>query len=120
MIKSYDERENDTPYMVSNEDDPEMIMHVPFTEGVRVTHVSITGHVGGQAPKEVKIWADREDIDFTNAEDLTPSQTIELVDPDVHIGFDGNLDYPLRGSKFNNITHLTLFFTDNFGADETR
>lgn len=114
------ERDTTEPYMESNEDDTEMIMHVPFSEGVRLTQLSVTGHMGGTAPSSVKLWANRDDIDFSNAEDLPAAQTIELVDPDEHTGFEGNLDYPLRGSKFNNLTHLTMFFSDNFGADNTR
>ncbi|GMI29902.1 hypothetical protein TrCOL_g1831 [Triparma columacea] len=120
IIKHYQERDTTEPYMESNEDDTEMIMHVPFSEGVRLTQLSVTGHMGGTAPSSVKLWANRDDIDFSNAEDLPAAQTIELVDPDEHTGFEGNLDYPLRGSKFNNLTHLTMFFSDNFGADNTR
>ncbi|GMH75693.1 hypothetical protein TrST_g3055 [Triparma strigata] len=120
IIKHYEDRDNAEPYMESNEDDVEMIMHVPFTEGVRLTQISVTGHTSGSAPSTLKLWSNRPDIDFSNASDLPPAQTIELVDPDTHNSFEGNLDYPLRGSKFNNVTHLTIFFEENFGAEITR
>ena len=35
----FQDRDNAEPYMESNEDDVEMIMHVPFTEGVRLTQI---------------------------------------------------------------------------------
>lgn len=30
----------------------------------------------------VKCWVNRDDVDFGNAEDLTGSMTLDLVDPD--------------------------------------
>ena len=43
VIKKYDQRDQEEPCMISNDDDPEMIMHVPFTEAVKLTNISITG-----------------------------------------------------------------------------
>ena len=67
----------------------------------------------GVAPTEAKVWVDRDDIDFSNAEDLPPAQTLSLVDPDQHLSFGaGSLDYPLRASKFQAASSLTFFFPD--------
>jgi len=32
----------------------------------------------------------------------------------------GALEYQTKITKFQNVTHLTLFFPDNFGADSTQ
>lgn len=67
----------------------------------------------GKAPTEAKVWVDRDDIDFSNAEDLPPAQTLSLVDPDQHLQFGaGSLDYPLKASKFQAASSLTFFFPD--------
>ena len=101
------------PALRSNEDDPELILHVPFTEAVKIQSVCISGGLGGVAPQEAKVWVDRDDIDFSNAEDLPPAQTLDLVDPDQHMSFGaGSLDYPLRASKFQAVSSLTFFFPD--------
>eukprot|EP00518_Triparma_eleuthera_P020617 CAMPEP_0197570766 /NCGR_PEP_ID=MMETSP1320-20131121/41292_1 /TAXON_ID=91990 /ORGANISM="Bolidomonas sp., Strain RCC2347" /LENGTH=198 /DNA_ID=CAMNT_0043133219 /DNA_START=118 /DNA_END=710 /DNA_ORIENTATION=- len=120
VFKDYKSRNQPLPNMKSNEDDPELILHVPFTQAVKVQSVCISGGLGGKAPTEAKVWVDRDDIDFSNAEDLPPAQTLSLVDPDQHLQFGaGSLDYPLRASKFQAASSLTFFFPDSFGGDRT-
>ncbi len=120
ILKPHSQRFVSTIYLCSNEDDPELILHVPFVSQVRMQSISIIGGLGGSAPMSVSVFVNRDDVDFTNASDLTPTQVIELVDPDEHTGFDGTtIDYPLRAAKFNGVDSVTLFFPDCLGADHT-
>lgn len=122
IFKKYSEREQPEPSLSSNDDDPELILYVSFTEAVKIKSISITGGPDGSSPSEVKVWVDRDDIDFTNAADVPSTQTLSLVDPDEHAAFvvGGSLDYPTRQSKFQSVTTLTFFISDNFGADASK
>lgn len=57
----------------------------------------------------------REDIDFTNAHDLPGAQKLDLVED-----FQAEVFYPLQARKFQSISTLTLFVSDNFDGDRTR
>ena len=60
-------------------------------------------------------FVNRDDVDFNNVEDVPSVQQWDL-----HEDFVGALEYQTKITKFQNVTHLTLFFPDNFGAEETK
>src|SRR3989338_4724624 len=61
-------------FLESDEDDPEMILFVPFTASVRVRALIVIGGGGGQSPRHVKIFANRERMDFATANATQPLQ----------------------------------------------
>lgn len=68
------------------------------------------------APKTVKLFKNRDDIDFTTATDLAPTQTLEVPQPVA--GMDV-FELPLNRALWNTTTSITLFFEDNWsGGDE--
>jgi len=122
----------DDPYDDSDDERPELLLHVPFTEAVAIQSISIGGiarifqnrqnegeereleTTATSAPLTVKIFADRLDLDFEIASELASDCTIELVSPE-HALEGTSLDYPLRpAGKFRNCTSVTLYFGDNF------
>lgn len=138
ILKPYTDRFTLTPSLQSirEDDDPELLFHITFTEAVSIKFITITGissvHVPNgdesqstSAPRKVKIFANRTDLDFDSARELDPTAEIELVPPE-HLAevedsgeqeHAGSLDYPLRPlSKFKYCTSLTLFFEDNFAS----
>lgn len=122
VLKSHDERLSTTPSLLSQEDpddDPELLLHVPFTEAVAIKTICILGASGGgedgksSPPKLVKLFANRTDLDFETARDLEPSMTLELLPPEHGVG--GTIDYPLRpAGRFQGASSITLFFCDNY------
>jgi len=56
----------------------------------------------------------RDDVDFTNADDLPATQKWDLVEQYV----DG-LEYGTKAAKFINVSSITLYFPNNFGAELT-
>ena len=91
--------------------DPDLIIQVPFTSSVRVKSISILCATEGTTPRDVHLFVNRDDIDFESAEDTPPAQSISLsVDP------DGALFYPLRATKFSNVSSLTLVFRGVHGS----
>lgn len=125
VIKLHEDRLTAEPSLKSQPDDPELLLHVPFSEGVMIRSVSIRSvdRGGGDGdddvafpPRNVKFFVNREDLDFETARELDPDASIELVPP--HHFVEGSVDYPLRpAGRFQNVTHLTIFFVDNYGAE---
>lgn len=114
VLKIYEERLSETPSVTSPEDDPELLFYIPFTESVTVRSISIhnsSRNNDNASPRKVKIFSNRDDIDFETARELPPQQELELVTAD-HFT-EGTIDYPARG-KFNNISSLSIFVQENF------
>mmetsp|Transcript_16851 Transcript_16851/g.28920 ORF Transcript_16851/g.28920 Transcript_16851/m.28920 type:complete len:224 (+) Transcript_16851:275-946(+) len=114
-IKSNVEKHDDTRFVISEEDDPELILHIPFTVAVKLKSFCIIGGANGEAPSKVKLFTNREDLDFEDAQEMPGVQTFELTED-----FEGEIDYPVRASKFQNISSLTIYVSENFGADSTK
>mmetsp|Transcript_13789 Transcript_13789/g.24639 ORF Transcript_13789/g.24639 Transcript_13789/m.24639 type:complete len:235 (+) Transcript_13789:50-754(+) len=115
VLKPLTEKFDETRFLISEEDDAELILYIPFTVAVKVKSFCIIGGAHGQSPSKVKLFVNRDDVDFALAEDLAPTQELELSED-----FEGLIDYPVRAAKFSNITSLTMFFPANFGADSTQ
>ena len=148
ILKPYVDRHTLEPSLQSprDDDDVELLIHVPFSEAVSMKTISISGRASvylpngientddaTSAPSTVKIFANRIDLDFDTARDLDADVELTLLPPEhaveVHnyreetIGGNTNrnvsLDYPLRGSKFKFCTSVTLFFGDNYAQRMT-
>ena len=123
ILKLHEERLSAEPYLRSQEDDPELLLHIPFTEAVTITKISIHSSPPSniddecKPPRTVKLFSNRDDIDFDMARELTPHCQVDTLPPE-HFT-EGTLDYPLRpAGRFRNIDSLTLFFSDNYGSDD--
>lgn len=116
MIKPWDKRQDVSEFVESDEDDPELLLRVPFTSQVKLRSITILGEGGDQAPKNVKIYINQPQLDFSDVHDdaRQPVQTLELVQSGREPA-----EYHVRPAKFHNIQHLTLFFDSNYGDGES-
>ena len=116
-FKPFDDRTTDEPYLESDADE-QLLLHIPFTEAVTLKSVCFVGHTDGQAPRNVKMWANREahDIDFETAEEAKADQEITQL----HEDYEGTCFYFCKRNKFNTVSSVTFFISDNYGADTTR
>ena len=113
-FKAYDKRLEPEPFLASDEDDPELIVHVPFTQAVDIRSICVVGGGDGAAPTSVRLYADREDLEFSSAEELPPIQTVQL-----HEDFNGEIWYPLKVHKFQSVQSVALHFpADNHGGGD--
>ena len=116
VIKTHDERLSAYPNVQSPEDDPELLLFIPFTESVTIQTITIRDATEGNqtaAPRRIKLFANREDIDFEMARDLPAQQEMELLPP--HHFAEGTINYPLRpAGRFQNISSLTIFVQSNY------
>lgn len=119
VLKLHDERLTDTPNLLSPEDDPELLLFVPFTEPVTIQTITIRNSSTSQdtvSPRHVKLFTNRTDLDFDTARELEAHQELELVPTDHFV--EGTVDYPCRpASKFRNITSIAIFVVDNYDDD---
>ena len=130
VLKSYEDRFTETPHLLSADDpddEPELLLHVPFTEAVAIKTLSVQGAPGRSnggrgdidtsAPQTVKVFVNRTDLDFETACDMEPTTTVTLLPPEHGAGY-GTIDYPLRpAGRFQSASSITLYFGDNYARE---
>ena len=135
ILKLHEDRLTGNPSLTSQDDpdeDPELLLTVPFTEAVAMKSLSVLSYANAPtsertrdntaAPRTVKIFVNKNNLDFETVRDLEPTATITLVPPlhqwDAnHSG--GTIDYPLRpAGRFQNVTEIALYFPDNYAMPE--
>ena len=108
---------------------------------VKLKSICVSGGPEDAAPSRLKVWINRDDIDFAKADDLKPLQEWELApDPECMIQYPTKYapcslsslrawrsgacklrniapDPVARLFNFQNVSSLTMYFCDNFGAD---
>lgn len=81
-----------------------------FTAQVKLHALLIRTSPGGSAPRTLHLFLNRDDLDFSSAEDAQPTQTFELSrTSDVQ-------EIPVKRALFAGTRRLTLFFPDNFAS----
>jgi len=118
VIKLHEDRLTNVPSLQSPPEDPELLLTIPFTEAVTIQSITLRcgSSRGTAAPRHLKLFSNREDLDFETAREMEAQQELELLPPE-HFS-EGTIDYPCRpAGRFQNITCLTIFVRDNY--DET-
>ncbi len=77
VFKPYAERLLADPHARSDSD-AELMIHIPFISSVTLKSFVVVGGSAQTAPARVRLWINREDIDFSNAEDIPPTQVFDL------------------------------------------
>ncbi|KAI1471216.1 DUF1000-domain-containing protein [Daldinia caldariorum] len=90
--------------------DEQVIINVPFTGQVKLHSILLRAPPDSSAPRTLKLFANRADVDFDAAADLAPTQTLELAQA------RGVQELPVRRALFGNVRRLALFFEDNFSS----
>ncbi|RPB28552.1 DUF1000-domain-containing protein [Terfezia boudieri ATCC MYA-4762] len=111
--KTWDDRLSPTPLLTSPADDPQLLMHVPFTGQVKLHSILLRAPPNGSAPRKVKLFKNRLDLDFGMASELAPTQTIELPRG---VDGDGVLEVGVKRALWTAVMSVTLFFVDNWGS----
>ncbi|CAM6015630.1 unnamed protein product [Sphagnum balticum] len=114
VFKPWENRLDFSTALESNDDDPELILFIPFTTDVKIKSISIIGGSDGTSPSKMRVFMNRDDVDFSAAADLLPIQEWELAE-NPH----GEIEYLTKYAKFQGVASLTLHFPRNFGANAT-
>ncbi|KAF7724880.1 Thioredoxin-like protein 1 [Apophysomyces ossiformis] len=102
---------DDESYLESDVDE-QLIISVPFNQ--RNCQTSFLEDQG-QAPKTIKLFANRRNLGFDDADSVQETQTLELEPSD----FDEDAVINLRFVKFQNVVNLVLFVESNQEDEET-
>jgi PITH domain len=125
VLKVYENRLSTSPMVYSPQGDAELLFHIPFTEAVTIQSICIRDahdvqQAGGHgdilsSPRHVKIFVDRNDLDFESARELPPALQLELLPPDHHA--EATIDYPVRpASKFSYISSIQIYVMTNYSS----
>lgn len=89
--------------------DEQILMTVPFTGQVKLHSILVRTSPSDSAPRTLKVFINRDDVDFSTAEELAPTQEFELSQT------SEVQELPVKRALFGKVQRLTLFFEDNFG-----
>ena len=109
--KTWDERLSDQPVLESDADE-QLLMHVPFAGSCKIYSVIIRTSDSGSAPQTLKLFRNRDDLDFSLASDLKPTQKLTLPKS------NELAEIPLNRALWNGTTSINLFFEDNHSGGE--
>lgn len=115
IIKSKENMLDKDKYLESNDDDPELLIYIPFNSVVKIKTFTMIGGEDGLSPSHVKLFVDCENPDFSLIENGIPSQEFDCIQNP-----EGELQYGLRPSKFNNVQSLTFVIDKNHGGNNTK
>ncbi|KAJ5334379.1 uncharacterized protein N7506_008162 [Penicillium brevicompactum] len=112
--KTWAERLNDEPELESDADE-QLLMTIPFSGQANIHSVLLYTAPTISAPKTVKLFKNRDDLDFSMASELHPTQIIEVPPP---VPGADVFELPLNRAHWNATTSVTLFFEDNWSNGE--
>lgn len=127
--KTWEERLTVEPELSSDVDE-QLLMHVPyvclktrlwldknlnfgrFTAQIRLHSILIRTSASNSAPQTLKVYLNRDDLDFSIASSLEPTQKFDLAQT------NEIQEIPVKRALFNTVRSLDLFFEDNWGQGE--
>ena len=118
------------PPLVSDDDDPpELLVHVPFEGLVKITAFAVVSCSCGDGdgednitspPSRVRLFVNRDDLDFDSLASVEPTQEFELVSSG-SVAEASVVEYPCKPSKFVGVYSVDVHFPGNGnGSDKTR
>ncbi|KAL9601316.1 MAG: hypothetical protein Q9219_002611 [cf. Caloplaca sp. 3 TL-2023] len=111
--KTWPQRLNAEPKLESDADE-QLLLFIPFTGIVKLHSVLIRSSEDSSAPRTLKLFSNRDDLDFSTASDLQATQTLELSQT------SEIQELPVKRTLFGNTYNLNLFIEDNYGDELTR
>ena len=95
----------------SDGSDPELLLHIPFSEQVHLRGICVSAAEGG-CPASVSMFVNAPGLTFDDCASRAPAQELALAGHDEA----GAVYYPLRAVRFNNLMSLQLLFKGRRGT----
>ncbi|GLB35225.1 putative PITH domain containing protein [Lyophyllum shimeji] len=110
-------RNTSSNYLLSDADE-QLLLNIPFNQAVRVRSIIIQGSVAEQAPRTIKLAANRPTLGFEDLEDADEpeiAQVLSLSEADVK---EGRV-VRLRFVRFQAVNSLHIFVGSNQANEDT-
>lgn len=91
-----------------DEDGNELLLHIEFDASVKLKAFSVIGGLGDEfesRPRVVRLFVNRDDLDFATVKELEAVQSFDLLDNQA-----GTVEYPVKASKFSGVHSLDMHF----------
>ncbi|KAL9044010.1 MAG: hypothetical protein Q9214_002823 [Letrouitia sp. 1 TL-2023] len=111
--KTWPQRLDAEPALFSDADE-QLLIFVPFAGAVKLHSILVRSLEDSSAPKTLKLFVNRDDLDFSSVSELQPTQTLELSQT------SEVQELPVKRALFGNTYSLSLFIETNFSDDVTR
>jgi len=86
-----------------------------FTGDVKLHSILIRADPSPSAPRTLKLFINRDDLDFSSVAEMRAVQTLDVPLP---LPGQDVLELPVKRALFNNTHSLTLFFEENHSNGE--
>eukprot|EP00172_Hildenbrandia_rubra_P000670 Plantae.Rhodophyta-Hildenbrandia_rubra.ctg13669.p1 GENE.Plantae.Rhodophyta-Hildenbrandia_rubra.ctg13669~~Plantae.Rhodophyta-Hildenbrandia_rubra.ctg13669.p1 ORF type:complete len:236 (+),score=36.02 Plantae.Rhodophyta-Hildenbrandia_rubra.ctg13669:242-949(+) len=116
VLRPWEQRTDTSLPILSSDADQELLMCIPFTSPVKIRSICIIGAGDQENPAHVKAFINQESMDFSSAGSTNSVQEWDLVERNPQ----GEVEYPTKYTRFQNVSRLWLYVNQNFGADVTK
>ncbi|CAG9798770.1 unnamed protein product [Chironomus riparius] len=113
VFKPFEQRLDFDKY-VQSDADQEILFSIPFTGNIKLKALRIIGPDDFSHPKKVKLFKNRPKMTF---DDVNIKADEEFA---LERDLTGSIEYSTKVVTFNSVHHLTLYFPENFGEEQTR
>ncbi|KAF9822973.1 hypothetical protein SFRURICE_018147 [Spodoptera frugiperda] len=113
VFKPWDKR-LDTTHFVESDADEELLFNIPFTGNVKLKGIKISAEDSDSHPAKLRLYKNKPNMTFDDVA-LEPDQIFELQKDS-----QGVLEYSPKIVTFSSVSHLTMHFPCNFGAENTK
>lgn len=113
VFKSWDKRLDTTNYVESDADE-ELLFNIPFTGNVKLKGIKIYAEDSDSHPAKLRLFKNKPNMTFDDVT-MEPDQVFELQRDS-----QGVLEYSPKIVTFSSVSHLTMHFPANFGAETTK
>ena len=114
IFKDKDDMLDKTLFCESNEDDPELLINIPFYTQVSIKSMKMIGGEDGTSPSKLKLFVNATNPDFDLLEGKPTHQIDTIENP------DGSLTYNLPQFKFGAVWNLTIIIPTCADSDHSK
>jgi len=105
---------------ISSDCDPQLLLTVHFKEPVKIASIKFESAQASTAPRKVKLFVNKLNVGFSEAEDLPATQELTLTAKDTNSSPNAlETSTKVMTAKFAKVSSLTIFIMDNQSDDDT-
>ncbi|CAG9566934.1 unnamed protein product [Danaus chrysippus] len=104
----------DRIHYVESDADEELLFNIPFTGNVKLKGIRIASEETEAHPSKLRLFKNKPNMTFDDVS-LEPDQVFDLQKDS-----QGIVEYSPKIVTFSSVSHLTMHFPNNFGAESTR